>query len=954
MSTQLAEDSDDVLRSWIACPPSAQRAWFEAHRQQIDLPFLEKLKAASDCKLRTSDAYLSDQMTQGMLLLASWLENEPLALPLACWARANWMIDYDPQQASTLYQCALATYRTTDKIQIIVRLLANLLGATLETDPTQAFAAYSEIVSWREELKPEDQIYLIGIEQNYGVLLRRSGRYQEAIDAHMRAMQLAAHFKQKKSIAAIHSNHALTLGSIGQFTACEAMLQHSIKLATEENLTLAVARDYMNLGELYTVLGRPADALRSLQVAHEKFSALNNQMELGSVLLREAALWERIGGLQRAQRNYADAVAQFTARAMWPQVGQALVQAAVVHRLEQNYGEAAALLQKGEALWQEQQHLLWLTRVRLEKIALTLAQNDYLRACNGFMDPLVKAIDPVRTPALSAQAQTLWAATCELLKSNTLEDAKRLLYHQDAQNAYHQVLAYSRSQGDYGLLRQALSGLGRLAWPQTPEAAFRWVEDAIQQDELIRTTLNVQELKATFLQGTDQLPLQLMRWAIELGEPSKALTYAWRAKGGALLDLLRVKNQSSEAMEQPILTTLAEVRNTLATLRWRTAVNTKLNESLQADEERQNPTVTALMERLSTLRRQQNTEGAHHTEWWQTAPSKLLERSEMDLLIEYACCEQRLYAFCVDRAGQCTAHTLTSVDIVVDLIEELTMALRPVLRQLSEGRQPSSNLYIEWQELLGQAYHLLIKPLTPLLSNGRLLIAPCAPLHQLPFAALWDGSHYLIENHAIEFIPTAALLSVPTPTAMLAEPLVIAASGAGLFPLTANEAQTIKKLFPKATALIDQTNALTHLTKLPTAPTFLHIAAHTLERADAPIFTALQLQEEMLSVEQSYDLPLYGTELVTLSSCRTNSGMDSAGTLLAFQSAFLLAGAQRVLSTSWDIHGAFSVPWMAEFYANLAKGLGVATAWRQTQLHCLEQKALSHPAVWAAFTCSRR
>jgi CHAT domain-containing protein len=134
----------------------------------------------------------------------------------------------------------------------------------------------------------------------------------------------------------------------------------------------------------------------------------------------------------------------------------------------------------------------------------------------------------------------------------------------------------------------------------------------------------------------------------------------------------------------------------------------------------------------------------------------------------------------------------------------------------------------------------------------------------------------------------------------------------------------------------------------------LHIAAHTIQRGDAPLFTGIQLSGEVLSVEESYDLPLWGTRLVTLSGCTTASGMESDASLFAFQSAFLIAGAQRVLCTLWPVADGAPARLMSFFYDLLAQGVNAPAALRKTQLQLLTEASYQHPALWAAFTLVRR
>ncbi len=64
------------------------------------------------------------------------------------------------------------------------------------------------------------------------------------------------------------------------------------------------------------------------------------------------------------------------------------------------------------------------------------------------------------------------------------------------------------------------------------------------------------------------------------------------------------------------------------------------------------------------------------------------------------------------------------------------------------------------RRLLKKLYDLLIAPAAALLppSSGQLTIVPYGLLHKLPFHALYDGSHFLIENFEINYLPASNLL----------------------------------------------------------------------------------------------------------------------------------------------------------------------------------------------------
>lgn len=920
--------------------------WLHKHQAQLSLDFLQYLKdtvVTSAAVLRHSQKM--DRITRYALCIAATLPNELMAMALAQWMRGLWAMYNHASQAVILFKAALPAYQAAQDKLNVAKLAANLVGVLANVgENLQAEEFYKKAREVFLNYIDQAPQYFVILEQNFGYLLHSWGRHEEALPVHDRALALASQHNLATSIAEIRVNRHLTLGRLGRFSEIETGFLQDRMLAQQAEQPITVARIDMDLGELYTILGRPMEALRRFQGAAQGLVP----MEQGPVLATQATLLRHLGAFRAAFTHYQLALSLLAEYGLKTFHAETLVNLASCLRQDGDdkaHNRARDLLNQAETLWQEQDNRYWLVQVYFERILLNHVQNRLQQALTLLANPPA-LLDNAR---LQAEFRLLRAETHRLAGISPVEQPS-------IAEDYEAVLHYATRQGAHWLHRSALSGLGRTFLQSNWPKARQLLEGAAATDDQLRQLLSVQELKASFHRQAHNLYDDLIRGAFAQQEYGFLLQYTWRAKASAFLDL--ALNHRAD-LKYPIETQqrITLLRQQIAALRWSLARDNQ--HSLPDDlREAASPELAGLIDELLQLRRLDHQQTSLTASLTPTSLQNALSKLDADLLIEYVRCGSELYGICANRAGVCVVKRLADSEIIDEIIGRLAHCFESFQRLTPAARQQAANARLaESQLYLTQCYAELVAPLLAEISKDqvirKILLAPCDLVAMLPFAAFWTGEKYWVETVEIELIQSGALLLLEHPTALAYTPPVVVAAASGAAMAVRQEASAVANELPGSTLFID-TLVIDHLQTLPNPPRILHIAAHSIQRADVPLFAGIQLGGEVLSVEQSFDLPLWGSELVTLSGCTTASGMESDASLFAFQSALLIAGAKRVLCTLWPIADGAAVLLMIHFYRLLQQGVDAPTALRQSQLHFLQEPAYHHPALWAAFTLIRR
>jgi CHAT domain-containing protein len=260
-----------------------------------------------------------------------------------------------------------------------------------------------------------------------------------------------------------------------------------------------------------------------------------------------------------------------------------------------------------------------------------------------------------------------------------------------------------------------------------------------------------------------------------------------------------------------------------------------------------------------------------------------------------------------------------------------------------------------------QLYTWLIQPLEADLTAWHiqtLVFVPDGALRRLPWAALHDGQHFLIEKYALAITPSLTLTEPrPLPQQaiqVLAAGVAGAVEGFPSLPRVREELQGLQRLYG-GVILLDQEFGPERLDRVLRQEAFeiVHIASHSQFAPDAAQSFLLTAQGKLTMAQLSQmvvrlrfrEQPL---ELLTLSACETARGDDRAA--LGLAGVAIQAGARSALATLWLVADEAAVVLMDTFYRRLQDpGMSKARALQQAQLTLLRQPQHADPFFWAPF-----
>ena len=307
------------------------------------------------------------------------------------------------------------------------------------------------------------------------------------------------------------------------------------------------------------------------------------------------------------------------------------------------------------------------------------------------------------------------------------------------------------------------------------------------------------------------------------------------------------------------------------------------------------------------------------------------------------------------------------LDLLVSAGDEIEKVSVPVSAAELEARARAFRRLLEkrstheYRPHAQQLYGWLVRPLEPFLAAravDTLVVVPDGALRGIPFAALHDGTDFLVRRYAIATAPALSLVEsgggvLAGRRALLAGLSEPVQDFPGL-PQVRQELEDVGLLFESL--LLD--NAAFRVPAVreamdATPYSVVHIASHGEFGAD-PRRTFLLTWDGRMTMDQLERLVKSGrlrdepVELLTLSACRTAAGDDRAA--LGLAGVAVKAGARSALATLWYVNDDASSALVTQFYRALSAGApGKAHALRLAQEGLRADLRYRHPGYWAPF-----
>jgi CHAT domain-containing protein/tetratricopeptide (TPR) repeat protein len=818
---------------------------------------------------------------------------------------------------------------------------------------------------------------------NLGLISDEQGNYVHSIELFHQALEVnrAAHFDRGEGdvLGNLGGDYQL----LGEYRQALTYYQQARELDERRNLKPNLSEDLVNLGLCWLGLGQPDRAIR----AFSQTLALSHTIGLKKIEAdahkgKGSALLET-GKYDAAREEFRQAIQTYKEAGLNQQLIEALNDDGSLHAQVGDTESAEADFRRAVDLSRSIGHPRGVTINLIALGELEWRRHNYNQAASLYAEAFERAHE---SKDQSSMASSLLDVALVLRDEGRLEDARpkvqqaleigrstgatlveaQALYTlaeldrrggqlEQSLSQYAAAEKTARATGDSELSWQSAYGRGQAleALNRNREALLAY-RQAVEIVESVRNRLREERFQSGYLQDKYQVYVALVRLLLKMGKDSEAFLYSEKLRAFSYASIIHQALPPSGFHDEDELG--AEIRQLQRALQEkmtaspspgsRQAVELVSNRLRAAEEKYQN--------RLDDLRSTHPKEAALNGLLVASAREVQARLPAHSALVEYIVGNNEVSAFVLTESSVHAA----SVPVKVENLRAKIELFRDLVKnsQSEDWRQPAESLD-----------SLLIEPIAKrgwLKGINRLYLVPNAVLYYLPFAALPrpsnQGSHYLIEDYELEYLPAATALVYPRierdPQGTL---LALAPAQSGL-RYAQEEVRDVGDLYPKGSLVLEGRSATKQAFEAE-AGRFgkVHLAAHGFFDKLDPMFSGVQLEPDAhddgrLEVHEILRMRL-NARLVTLSACETALGsgyfseFPAGDDIVGLTRAFLSAGSSSVLASLWEVNDRATSDFMVGFYRELQRN-GEIEALRKAQIdfiHSAGQRA--EPYYWAPF-----
>ena len=781
------------------------------------------------------------------------------------------------------------------------------------------------------------------IANNIGIILKRLGRFDEAVTTLTEAKLAFESLDATSDLALVELNLGDAYANLDRFNEALIHVESAETLFETLGQTNHYAGALIEKALLYRREGRLGLVLDTLARARGLLEQLDNSGEAAFAQLEEARIHLELNLLEEAEVLTRGVIDVFVAKEMPLEELEAMTVLGMTLAKLRQFSKAKSVLKKTHAGWlalgnetQAAWSSVYLATFSVEQENLSRAR---AKKISARLSEALAAFDANEVRAGQAMSRLLLAKL--EMTQNHLEEAATQLREAEP-------FIGSLAIPDLVMRSSRLAGQLALRRGDLAEAELKFRE-AIAELEGVRASLNVDEFKTSYFGEKLDVYTDLIKLLVEQGKFAQAFYFVERSKSRALLDLIGKGVSLPKDTSNPHVAELQEqLSEARASLNWH---------YLNAEQEgHQSPAwakVKGAEARVTTLIRdieRLTPQGGGLEQVNVPTPEEVQEKLEAStIILEYFVLEGSLVAFIITGQSVRFVADLGDLDEILQTLERLTFTMSRVAQgHVYEQVYGANILELQTNNALKTLFNLLLVPLKLELDGQNLIIVPHDILHNVPFAALYDGETYLSDNALVSLAPSSAVyLHCKTQQTSASEGVTAFGVPFEDIPFVRDEVEAVKGIFPGTKALVGPQATLKAFTGAAPDANVLHIATHGLYRPDNPLFSGLRFHDGWLAARDLYSLEL-DASLVVLSACETGlSARQSSDELFGLARGFFFAGAPCLIVSLWAVKDTPTSILMVRFYDGLKGGLSVVQALQRAQKEV--RLEYPNPYHWAAF-----